>query len=156
MIAELAPANAAIVTAAVMAGSAPEPASEAVENGSGVRVLDDRAPGKCRVDALMDLVHAGARAAAGDTASGVGGAATVLVTMDLEILTEGVGGASTPVGDVLDAGAARRAACDADLIPVVLARAEPTVGCGSSGTLGDQGSTGRGAVARPRVHVPRL
>lgn len=120
MIAELSPTNAAIVKAAIMAGSAPNPATETTENGSVVRVLDDRTPGKRRVDALMDLIHAGARAGANLSGAAVGSAATVLVTMNLDTLTSGAGAATTPVGDVLDAGAARRAACDADLIPVVL------------------------------------
>jgi hypothetical protein len=40
--------------------------------------------------------------------------------MDVETLIRGVGGAATPAGDILDPGAARKAACDADLIPVVL------------------------------------
>lgn len=83
------------------------------------QVRDERTPGKRRVDALLELVAAGARMATGDGAQ-VGSAATLLVTLGLEALTEGVGGATTPAGDVLDAGAARRLACDADLIPIVL------------------------------------
>lgn len=78
---------------------------------------DERSPGKRRADALMDLVGAGARAAAGDGVQA--GAATVLLTMGLdELLTGHV--ATNSTGDVLDAGAARRFACAADLIPVVL------------------------------------
>ncbi|WP_265442411.1 HNH endonuclease signature motif containing protein, partial [Flexivirga meconopsidis] len=64
-------------------------------------------------------VTAGARVADGGAVP-VGSAATVLLTMDLKSLTDGIGGATTPTGDVLDAGAARRAACDTDLIPAVL------------------------------------
>ncbi|WP_265445459.1 HNH endonuclease signature motif containing protein [Flexivirga meconopsidis] len=138
LVAELAPANAAVVKAAIAAGSAPRPASPGETDGStpaepgdttgaaepggsdtSTTVRDDRTPGKRRADALIELVTAGARVAAGEAAP-VGSAATILLTMNLKSLTEGIGGATTPAGDVLDAGAARRAACDADLIPAVL------------------------------------
>ncbi|WP_414655741.1 HNH endonuclease signature motif containing protein [Flexivirga sp.] len=85
--------------------------------GSGESVRDERSPGKRRADALMELVGAGARAAAGEGTQA--GAATVLLTMGLQELLGGHG-ATTSTGDVLDAGAARRLACTADLIPVVL------------------------------------
>ncbi|WP_265442561.1 HNH endonuclease signature motif containing protein [Flexivirga meconopsidis] len=133
LVAELAPANAAVVKAAITAGSAPRPASPGGTDGStpaepgdtsgtadaSATVRDDRTPGKRRADALVELVTAGAKVAAGEVAP-VGSAATVLLTMNLAALTEGIGGATTPAGDVLDAGAARRAACDAELIPAVL------------------------------------
>ncbi|WP_265446916.1 HNH endonuclease signature motif containing protein [Flexivirga meconopsidis] len=119
LVAELAPANAAVLKAAITAGSAPRPAVVDTEGGRTDTVRDDRTPGKRRADALIELVTAGAKVAAGEAAP-VGSAATVLLTMDLKSLTEGIGGATTPAGEVLDAGAARRAACDADLIPAVL------------------------------------
>ncbi|NNG38748.1 DUF222 domain-containing protein [Flexivirga sp. ID2601S] len=119
LVAELAPANAAVLKAAITAGSAPRPATVDTEGGRSETARDERPPGKRRADALMELVAAGAKVAAGDVAP-VGSAATILLTMDLTSLTDGLGGATTPGGDVLDAGAARRAACDADLIPAVL------------------------------------
>ncbi|NNG38529.1 DUF222 domain-containing protein [Flexivirga sp. ID2601S] len=127
LVAELAPANAAVLKAAITAGSAPRPASltadpaaaAAAGTGTGESVRDERTPGKRRADALMELIAAGAKVAAGEVAP-VGSAATILLTMDLSALTQGIGGATTPTGDVLDAGAARRAACDAELIPAVL------------------------------------
>ncbi|NNG41285.1 DUF222 domain-containing protein [Flexivirga sp. ID2601S] len=125
LVAELAPANAAVLKAAITAGSAPLPATVGTDGsglaGSGTTqtVRDERTPGKRRADALMELIAAGAKVAAGEAAP-VGSAATILLTMDLTALTEGLGGATTPSGDVLDAGAARRAACDAELIPAVL------------------------------------
>ncbi|NNG38590.1 DUF222 domain-containing protein [Flexivirga sp. ID2601S] len=142
LVAELAPANAAVLKAAITAGSAPRPATADTDGsgragshdagrttgadeprgkdaGGSVTVRDERTPGKRRADALMELITAGAKVAAGDVAP-VGSAATILLTMDLSALTDGIGGATTPTADVLDAGAARRAACDADLIPVVL------------------------------------
>ncbi|WP_446663487.1 DUF222 domain-containing protein [Flexivirga sp. B27] len=136
LVAELSPANAAILKDAINAGSAPRPArptDPTGEVGKGGReatnqrleaptgsepVRDERPAGKRRVDALMDLVGAGARAATGDGVQA--SAATVLLTMDLEALVAGVGGATTLTGETLDAGAARRLACSADLIPAVL------------------------------------
>ncbi|GAB3491997.1 HNH endonuclease signature motif containing protein [Flexivirga lutea] len=123
LVAELAPANAAILQNAIMATSAPRPAqptpeAETGEATHGEQVRDERSPGKRRVDALMDLVGAGARAATGEGVQTA--AATVLLTMNLETLTTGSDGATTTTGDVLDAGAARRLACTADLIPAVL------------------------------------
>ncbi|WP_446665620.1 DUF222 domain-containing protein [Flexivirga sp. B27] len=148
LVAELSPANAAILKEAINAKSAPRPAKptdttgnadatataevtgegaafglrfddDASANGGGDSLKDERSPGKRRADALMELVGVGARAATGD--GGVqASAATVLLTMDLEALIVGVGGATTATGDTLDAGAARRLACSADLIPAVL------------------------------------
>ncbi|WP_188838981.1 HNH endonuclease signature motif containing protein [Flexivirga endophytica] len=161
LVAELSPANAAILKEAITAKSAPRPAKptdptdktdkaagadetapasrshgsgaafglnldddttdtaerSGTATNSGESVRDERSPGKRRVDALMDLVGAGARAAAGDGVQA--SAATVLLTMGLQELLKGHGG-TTGTGDVLDAGAARRLACTADLIPVVL------------------------------------
>lgn len=150
LVAELSPANAAILTEAISAKSSPRPAktadtaedSEIAKAGRGTRnerldvpaggdygshtafghgtgesVRDERSPGKRRLDALMELLGAGARAAVGDGVQA--GAATVLLTMSLEELLAGRG-ATSATGDVVDAGAARRFACTADLIPVVL------------------------------------
>ncbi|GAB3494249.1 HNH endonuclease signature motif containing protein [Flexivirga lutea] len=114
LVAELSPANAAIVKDAINATSAPRPAAPGDGTAS---VRDERTPGKRRVDALMDLLAAGARTATGDGVQA--GAATVLLTMGLRELLDGHG-ATTVDGDVLDAGAARRFACSADLIPAVL------------------------------------
>ncbi|MBB2894406.1 DUF222 domain-containing protein [Flexivirga oryzae] len=167
LIADLCPANAAILKQAVTALSAPRPAHEdgapagsaststgasddegdagETSDGDAARrdgdvaghgvagaafglheqqqrpetVRDERTPGKRRVDALMDLVSAGAKVASGD-GMGIGAGATVLVTMDLHRLLGDLDGAVTIGGEILDAGTARRLACDADLIPMVL------------------------------------
>jgi hypothetical protein len=137
LVAELSPTNAAILKEAITGGSAPRPvkstdASEPTDGpgetattgrgdshspASSDSVRDERSPGKRRVDALMDLVGGGVRSAAGEGTQA--GAATVLLTMGLQELLHGHG-ATTSTGDVLDAGAARRFACTADLIPAVL------------------------------------
>jgi hypothetical protein len=116
LVAELSPANSAILKEAINAKSAPRPAKPA-DGVTDETVRDERSSGKRRVDALMGLVGAGARAAAGDGVQA--GAATVLLTMGLQELLAGHG-ATTTNGDLIDAGAARRFACTADLIPVVL------------------------------------
>lgn len=129
LVAELSPANAAVLKAAISAGSAPKPSTDgcadhdrhsrdAAEEPGHDCTRDERTPGKRRADALLDLINAGAKALTGKGCPA--GGATVLVTMGLAALTAGVGGASSPTGDVLDAGAARRLACNANLIPVVL------------------------------------
>ncbi|RNI22821.1 HNH endonuclease signature motif containing protein [Flexivirga caeni] len=124
LTAELAPASAAVMKSAILALSAPQPVP--CDEHPSVTVADERTPGKRRADALTELITAAAKVLAGD-ASPTGAAATALVTMDLDVLTEGVGhGQVVATGDVLDAGAARRLACDAQVIPIVLgARSEP-------------------------------
>ncbi|MFC6707895.1 HNH endonuclease signature motif containing protein [Flexivirga alba] len=110
LVAELSPANAAILKEAINAKSAPRPAKPTDPTGN-TDAPDESAAAKGGRGA------SGARAAAGDGVQA--GAATVLLTMGLQELLKGHG-ATTSTGDVLDAGAARRFACTADLIPVVL------------------------------------
>jgi len=142
LIADLAPASAAVVRQAVDSLSAPHPAREQHAGDEEVhedrtaddevpprdvddrastaeKVRDERTPGKRRADALLDLVSAGAKAASGD-GTGVGAGATVLLTMGLNDLIDRINGATTISGDTLDPAAARRFACDAKLIPMVL------------------------------------
>ena len=123
LTAELAPVNAAIVKEAVMALSAPRTGPRAQHGASSseadLGTRDDRTPGKRRVDALVSLVSAGARMT-DSAATGIGSAARVTVTMSLSTLMTGVGATTTCTGDVLDPGAARRLACDADIVPAVL------------------------------------
>ncbi len=81
---------------------------------------DARSPGKRRVDALMELVGAAARVDERDAARAT---AKVVVTMGLETLLErldGAGYAVTEADRSIDAGTARRLACNANLIPAVL------------------------------------
>ncbi|TWE12746.1 HNH endonuclease signature motif containing protein [Rudaeicoccus suwonensis] len=86
---------------------------------------DTRSPGKRRLDALLELITHATRDL--DTSmSPMSGTAKVAVLLPLEGLTEGRGHAITSSGDVIDPASARRLACDADLISVVLgATSEP-------------------------------
>lgn len=127
------------------------------------RVSDTRTPAKRRVDALLELITAGARLHTGTDSGWVGRpAATVTVTMPLQTLVDGVGAATTLSGDVLDATSARRLACDADLIPAVLgAPSEPldvgrrqrlvTKGLRAAVTLRDRGCTFPGCDRPPQL-----
>ena len=135
--------------------------SSAAESSTEVLVPDTRTPAKRRLDALLDLVAAGARAHTGTDAGWVGKpAATITVTMALQTLTTGLDGAITTSGDILDASTARRLACDADLIPAVLGGpSEPldvgrrqrlaTKGLRAAVTLRDRGCTFPGCDRPP-------
>lgn len=121
LTAELSPVNAAILTGALLPLSAPRGRSASAQDATGSDTpaeQDDRTPGKRRVDALIALVSRGARVDDG-AAAALSSTARVTVTVPLSTLTGG-GAAVTSTGDVLDAGSARRFACDADIIPVVL------------------------------------
>lgn len=86
---------------------------------------DTRSPGKRRLDALLDLITHATRGLDASM-SPMSGTAKVAVLLPLEALTRGRGHATTSSGDVIDPASARRLACDADLIPVVLgAASEP-------------------------------
>ncbi|TWE12061.1 HNH endonuclease signature motif containing protein [Rudaeicoccus suwonensis] len=86
---------------------------------------DTRSPGKRRLDALLELITHATRDLDASM-SPMSGTAKVVVLLPLDTLTEGRGHATTSSGDVIDPASARRLACDADLIPVVLgATSEP-------------------------------
>lgn len=111
----LAPDHAAVVMAAVESLSRPAPTRDPA---TGVSRRDGRTAGKRRVDALVELVLAGAGRAP-DVASGPW--ARLVVTMDVDALTGRLAGvARTGQGQIVDAATVRRLACDADLVPVVL------------------------------------
>ncbi len=93
--------------------------------------LDPRTAGQRRADALEELAR---RALSGVTTPADAGEAaeggprrgasrmgtTVFVTIPWRTLTDGLGLAALPDGTPLSPGAARRMACDAELIPAVL------------------------------------
>ena len=143
--ADLAPVNAAIFSDAITAHSAPRPAMppsphDEGANG-GVRVIrtdglmrDQRTPGQRRAEALITLIHAGSRVGEADGTQ-VGSGARVMVTIPLITLTDQLGAATTLTGDVLDPTAARRLACDSDLIPAVLGSQNEPLDVGRSKRL---------------------
>jgi hypothetical protein len=102
------------------------PASSYVGEGDG------DVPGRAarRADALMLL--AGIAAASGEVPEQAGDRPHVQVTMPLTMLTDGLGAAGVfgVPGEQLSAGEARRLACDAGLIPLVLGTASQPLDVG--------------------------
>ncbi|WP_298805992.1 HNH endonuclease signature motif containing protein [uncultured Pseudokineococcus sp.] len=118
----LAPEAGAILMTALEALAAPEPSGE---HGPDLRSAPQR-----RADALVALADKALSAPPGSPTgvpSAGGARARVVVTMDLASLTGEVAGAGLLVDDApLSAGAVRRLACDAEVVPVVLgSRSEP-------------------------------
>lgn len=64
-----------------------------------------------------------------------GAATTVMVTIDLDSLVAGLGTAETGTGEVITASEARRLACTADLVPLVLGGASQPLDIGLAGRL---------------------
>lgn len=89
---------------------------------------DPRTAGQRRADALEELAR---RALAGHTDT----ATTVFVTIPWQTLTDGLGLATLPDGTPLSPGAARRMACDAEIIPAVLGGASAVLDVGRSQRL---------------------
>ncbi len=77
------------------------------------RLPFDRQRGEAFVALLENVLSAGLPRHGGI-------ATTVMVTLDYETLVSGVGVATTSTGDRLSAGQARRLACQAGILPVVL------------------------------------
>ncbi|TWP36363.1 HNH endonuclease signature motif containing protein [Leekyejoonella antrihumi] len=117
LVAVLSPGHAAEIIEAITALSAPQPTEDPA---TGEKVRDPRTPGKRRADALLEIVGAAARCTDADAMRST---AKVIVTMGLDALLRRLGNGGfgvTATGEVLDATTARRLACSADLIPVVL------------------------------------
>ena len=118
----LAPEDGATLMAAVEALAAPEPTTT---GGPDLRSAAQR-----RADALVAIASRVLSAPPGSPAalpSDGGARARVVVTTDLAVLTGAVRGAGLLPDDApLSAGAVRRLACDAELVPAVLgSRSEP-------------------------------
>lgn len=100
---------------------------------------DPRSAAQRRADALEELCRralAGRPTEATEAARPAGRPATqVMVTIPLRLLTDGLGTATLPDGAPLSPGAARRMACDADLIPAVLGTASAVLDVGRSQRL---------------------
>ncbi len=115
------PEAAAVLTAALDPLSAPLAAVEGVP--------DPRSPGQRRADGLADLAQIGL--ASGDIPASGGAKPTVVVTVGLDVLTGRLAGAGLlPGGEAVSAATARRIACDAKIVPVVLGGASQPLDIG--------------------------
>ena len=105
---------------------------------------DDRSPAQRRVDALVDVCRLALRT--GQLPADGGEAPQVNVTVAYDPITRSLGAATTDTGLRLPADTARRLACDARILPVVL---------GGDGQILDAGRTRRTAtgVLRRALHV---
>ncbi|GAA0497928.1 HNH endonuclease [Paractinoplanes deccanensis] len=123
--------DAAIVQAALQPLCAPHPG-------------DDRSPAQRRADALTEVCRLALRT--GELPDTGGEPAQLAVTVGYDQLTQSLGTATTDTGSRLSATAARRMACDARLLPVVL---------GSAGQVLDVGRTRRLATGplRRALHL---
>ena len=132
-----------LLTTVLLSLAAPQPAEPGSCGGDDVctdlqcRTLghsgrDLRDHGARMFDALIQLARMAQ--AGGLLPESHGGVAQVVVTMDHDDLREGVGQATTTLGEDLDPTTVRRMACDADLVPTVL---------GADGSVLDVGRTQR-------------
>ena len=86
--------------------------------------IDLRTAAQRDADALVDLAHRAL--SAGDPPTDGGERPQVVVTVSLAVLQDRIGAASMAFGGPINADLARRIACDAQVIPVVLgSRGEP-------------------------------
>ena len=135
LTADLSKGHAAIITHAIQALAAPTPApcdtEQAPDSGR-----DTRSPGKRRSDALIELIDAAARALHGPDRITTR-PAQLVVTFDYDTLSQQVQdrldngdlrrrpllrAGRTDNGDLINPATLRTLACDADLIPMILAR----------------------------------
>ncbi|YAL84603.1 DUF222 domain-containing protein [Dermacoccaceae bacterium W4C1] len=134
MIADLSPDHTEILRTALTALSAPAPATSCCADphhrhapGSQTTADDARTPAKRRADALMLLLAHGSRSV--DEAGGVHthGSARLVVTIDYAALSQQLRGAGVTDHDTaMTPATVRQLACEAEVLPMVLAsRSEP-------------------------------
>jgi hypothetical protein len=125
------PEAAGFLTAALDANLAPsrrvaflDPDEAAVDDA----LADTRTLAQKRLDALVAIAKGSLRADAGDVS---GTAVTMLVSIDAAALVSGIGAATIfGVDEPISAGAARRLACEAKILPVVLGGASQPLDLG--------------------------
>ena len=108
---------------------------------------DDRTPGQRRADALVDICRLALRT--GTLPEDGGEPPQVVVTVPFDPLAHALGTAVTDTGERVSAETARRLACDARILPVVLGGAGQVLDAGRSRRLAT-GALRRALVARDR------
>ncbi|WP_137122211.1 HNH endonuclease signature motif containing protein [Segeticoccus rhizosphaerae] len=139
----LCPEYAAALDAALATLSAPQPG---VDPDTGEQLRDERTPARRRAEALVEIVK---RTAATDPSTSSTATTKLILTMSMADLLSGTGSATTREGELLDAGTARRLACDADVIPAVLGGGAEILDWGTEKRLFD-GPLRAAIVARDR------
>lgn len=122
---------------AVLRSPLAAPASKEEQDATGV--LETRTPGTRRYDALMTVLRRGVAGTRGEPTTPK---ATLVVTLDLETLKAGLqdaarrpGCGATLAGESISAATIRRLACEADIVPMVLAGPSEIVDQGRSKRL---------------------
>jgi hypothetical protein len=111
------------------------------------RPNDDRTPGQCRADALVDLCRLALRT--GELPDDGGEPPQVTVTVPFDPIAARLGIGVLDNGDRISAQSARRMGCDARVLPVVLGGASQVLDAGRSRRLAT-GPLRRALVARDR------
>lgn len=111
------------------------------------RPNDSRGPGQRRADALVDVCRIAM--SCGELPDNGGESPQVVVTMDLEMLRDGIGAATLDDGSPVSPAEARRMACAAGVIPVVLGGAGQVLDLGRERRL-FTGPLRRAVVVRDR------
>ena len=109
---------------------------------------DPRSPGQRRADALVDVCRIAM--SSGQLPDNGGEPPQVVVTMDLDVLRDGISAATLDDDSPVSPAEARRMACDAGVIPVVLGGAGQVLDLGRERRL-FTGPLRRAVVLRDRV-----
>jgi hypothetical protein len=111
----------------------PSPQDSAIALGIGRRARDERTAGQLRADALAEIFRIAL--ACHNLPDNGGERPQVVITVPLQTLQEEYGAATLHDGGALTAAAARRWACDAQIIPMVLGGAGQPLDVGRSQRL---------------------
>lgn len=132
-IVKMHPEAAGFLTTAVDARTAPRREVTFTEESESPQLRDDRTLPQRRLDALVSIAR---ESVGNDHGQLAGTAVTLSVTMSLEALTSGLGEALiVGVDEPISAATARRLACDALIIPIVLGGESVPLDLGTSQRL---------------------
>ena len=108
---------------------------------------DARSPGQRRADALTDVCRMAM--SRGDLPANGGEPAQIVLTMDIDVLRDGIGAATLDDGSPVSPTEARRMACDSGVVPVALGGAGQVLDVGRERRL-FTGSVRRAVLVRDR------
>ena len=132
-IVKMHPEAAGFLTTAVDARTAPRREVTFTEEDFSPFAEDDRTPAQRRLDALISIAR---ESLSNDHGKLAGTSVTMNVTMSLDDLISGIGSARIDgIDEPISAATARRLACDAQIIPIVLGGDGQTLDLGHSQRL---------------------